>query len=188
MRRALAGLLALALVAAAPVALARTKHTTSKQRCAHKSYARQHARQCARFRKRPHSGYAQTQVAPATPGPQPPLPAGLPPDAPAPTTAAPTATAPVTRIGVVAREFSLTLSRTSVSAGAVGVQLQNFGQDPHNLRVERVDGTSAPTDFATTEPGSLQSQTVTLAPGAYKLYCTLPGHDAAGMHATLIVG
>ena len=102
-------------------------------------------------------------------------------------TAPPTTTPPATRLGVVAREYSLTLSKMTVGSGDATIQLQNFGEDPHNLRVERVDASGTSTDFPLTQPHTQQSETVTLGPGTYKLYCTLPGHDAAGMHATLTV-
>jgi plastocyanin len=180
--RALAALLALALVAAAPSALARPK--TLKQRCAKKGYAKHHRRQCTKHRGKPRQNQLQTTVTPV-PAPTPPA-TGTP--APGSSAAPAAPTGATTRIGVVAREFSLTLSRTTVSAGSASVQLQNFGEDPHDLRVARVDGTGSATDLPSTGPGSRQSQTLTLTPGAYKLYCTLPGHDAAGMHATLTVG
>ena len=36
-------------------------------------------------------------------------------------------------------------------------------------------------------PGSTAKLTVTLAAGTYTLYCTVPGHSAAGMVAKLTV-
>ena len=44
------------------------------------------------------------------------------------------------RVGVSATEFHLTLSRPAVKAGVVEIELQNDGQDPHDLRVRRVGG------------------------------------------------
>jgi hypothetical protein len=42
---------------------------------------------------------------------------------------------PLGRMQVVAREFSFTLSRQAVAAGAVAIELNNHGEDPHDLRV-----------------------------------------------------
>jgi hypothetical protein len=104
-------------------------------------------------------------------------PALLPPPSPA-----------ATRLGVVAREWSLTLSKTSVPAGQVGVELQNFGEDAHNLRIERTDGPDAVAlEVALAESGERQQASGSLAAGSYKVYCALPGHDAQGMHAKLTV-
>jgi hypothetical protein len=105
-------------------------------------------------------------------------PAGSPPPGPGPAPA---------RLGVVAREWSLVLSRGTLSAGRAIVQLQNFGEDAHNLRIERLDGAGTPFDVPLAESGELQSGQTTLAAGDYKIYCSLPGHDAQGMHARLTV-
>ena len=67
------------------------------------------------------------------------------------------------------------------------VQLQNGGEDPHNLRIESLDGSGTPIDFPITTPGTVSQQRMTLPAGSYKLYCTLSTHDAQGMHATLTV-
>jgi hypothetical protein len=101
-----------------------------------------------------------------------------------PTTPAPATTA---RLGVTAREWSLVLSRTTLPAGPALVQLQNRGEDAHNLRIERLDGSATPLDVPLAEAGEVQSGGGTLAAGSYKVYCALPGHDAAGMHARLTV-
>jgi Copper binding proteins, plastocyanin/azurin family len=91
------------------------------------------------------------------------------------------------RLGVAAREWSLVLSRTTLAAGPAVVELQNFGEDAHNLRLERVDGPGPPLSVPLAEAGERKSAAGTLAAGRYKVYCALPGHDAAGMHATLEV-
>ncbi|HEX8073403.1 MAG TPA: hypothetical protein VF545_00335 [Thermoleophilaceae bacterium] len=100
------------------------------------------------------------------------------------------ATPPATPLGhlqVKAREFSIVLSRQSVAAGLVAVELDNLGEDPHDLRVERTDGTGATFDFEPAKPSTVATRKLDLAAGRWRLYCTLPGHDEAGMHAVVTV-
>jgi uncharacterized cupredoxin-like copper-binding protein len=85
---------------------------------------------------------------------------------------------------VVAREFSLTLSRQAVGAGVVAIELSNHGEDPHDLRVERADSGF---NFTLTKPGERTTRKLDLGPGTWKLYCTLDGHAALGMSATFTV-
>jgi hypothetical protein len=111
-------------------------------------------------------------------------------EAPAPTTSTPTPTPPApatARLGVTAREWSLVLSRSVLPAGRALVELQNFGEDAHNLRLERIDGSGARLDVPLAESGERQRAQGTLDAGDYKVYCALPGHDAQGMHARLTV-
>lgn len=114
-----------------------------------------------------------------------PPPVAAPPASPQPVVEAPVAAPPVARLGVVAREWSLVLSRTTLPAGAALIELQNRGEDAHNLRIERADG--AGVDVPLAEPGEVKSAAATLTAGDYRLFCALPGHDAAGMHAALTV-
>ena len=95
---------------------------------------------------------------------------------------------PLTRMKAVAREFSLTLSRQAVPAGTVAVELDNHGEDPHDLRVERAENALAGFNFTLTKPGAFVTRKLQLGPGTWKLYCTLEGHAALGMSATLSVG
>jgi hypothetical protein len=69
----------------------------------------------------------------------------------------------------------------------VAVELDNMGEDPHDLRVERADRTGAAFDFDVAKPSTVASRKLDLAAGKWKLYCTLPGHDEAGMHAFVTV-
>ena len=100
----------------------------------------------------------------------------------------PVVVTPPARLGVTAREWSLVLSRSVLRAGPAIVELQNLGEDAHNLRIERTDGPGSPLDVPLAESGERRSASGALAAGRYKVYCALPGHDAAGMHATLEVG
>jgi hypothetical protein len=90
-------------------------------------------------------------------------------------------------VSVSAKEFSLTLSRPLVGKGGVRVELRNTGEDPHNL-VLSPEGTHTPlASFSTLDPGTYERRSVTLAPGRYQLWCSLEGHEAAGMNVTLRV-
>jgi hypothetical protein len=90
------------------------------------------------------------------------------------------------RLGVGASEFHLVLSRPSVRAGVVEIELQNIGQDPHDLRVRRVGGTHT---FAIplTKPGARRDIAIRLRPGRYRLWCSVADHRALGMQALLRV-
>jgi plastocyanin len=94
---------------------------------------------------------------------------------------------PLGHLQVIAREFSVTPSRLTLAAGRVAVELDNFGQDPHDLRVERANDPSTGFDFTLTKPRTRSTQKLDLGPGTWKLYCTLPGHEALGMHALVTV-
>jgi plastocyanin len=92
------------------------------------------------------------------------------------------------RLSVKAVEFSFTLSRPSVPAGEAIVELNNQGEDPHNLELQ-LEGSGEP-PLEVPEAGPLEHRTAKfdLAPGTYRLWCSLPQHDEWGMNATLAVG
>jgi uncharacterized cupredoxin-like copper-binding protein len=95
------------------------------------------------------------------------------------------------RLLVYAQEWSLQPSRASLPAGPVVVQLWNRGQDAHDLRVQRMSASGAMVGpiqgVKITLPGKLSTAHWTLAPGRYMLFCSLPGHMAAGMHVNITV-
>jgi uncharacterized cupredoxin-like copper-binding protein len=99
--------------------------------------------------------------------------------------AAPAEPAPA-RLLVEAREFNLALSRQRVKPGEAIVQLVNRGEDPHDLRLRRVGGRGGGS-IAETLPGEVGEWSGRLRRGRYRLWCTLEGHRAAGMRATLRV-
>jgi hypothetical protein len=90
------------------------------------------------------------------------------------------------RLGVSATEFHLTLSRSSVKPGHVIIQLQNEGQDVHDLRLRRIGGTRT-YSFPVTSPGGRSTRTIRLLPGRYRLWCSLANHAQLGMRAVLRV-
>lgn len=109
--------------------------------------------------------------------------------APGPVSAAPSA-APA-RLLVTADEWLLILSRQSIARGPAIVQLHGAGEDAHDLAARRRSAGGRPAGrtfrMAETKPGRLSSATWRLRPGTYRVWCTLPGHEAAGMRATLTV-
>jgi hypothetical protein len=93
----------------------------------------------------------------------------------------------LTRLQTTSREWSLTLSRPSITAGALSLQLVNAGEDAHDLHVRPASGGADVLSASSTEPGTTTTISGSLPAGTYTLYCSLPGHEAAGMHATLTV-
>jgi hypothetical protein len=95
------------------------------------------------------------------------------------------------RVMVEASEFRLQLSRAAIATGPAVVQLVITGEDPHDLRLVRLDGhghrVGPQRAIAETAPGGTAQWRGRLAHGRWRLWCSLPGHAAAGMRATLRV-
>jgi len=121
---------------------------------------------------------------PATPDPLPPAPGPI--LAPPPVGESPEPT--VSAIGVKAEEWSYTLSRPEVPAGEVVVELNNMGEDPHDLNLRPEGGEDPALQIPITPAQQQTSKRFTLPAGTYRLWCDLDGHDEKGMHATLVVG
>ena len=85
-----------------------------------------------------------------------------------------------------ADEFGLALSRASIKAGPAIVQLANFGEDEHDLRLRRVGGTRV-YRIATVRPGGVGELEARFLPGRFRLWCSLADHRARGMRAVLVV-
>jgi hypothetical protein len=93
---------------------------------------------------------------------------------------------PPARSQVVAREFAFTLSRASIRHGTAIVELVNFGEDDHDLALRRIGG-GRTYRTGVVHPGRVGELALRLPPGRYRLWCTLAGHRARGMLATLRV-
>ena len=93
---------------------------------------------------------------------------------------------PPARVQIVAREFSLAPSRRVINAGKAIIELANFGEDPHDLRLQRIGGTKI-YGWPVAQPRVVEDRTLTLGPGRYRLWCSLANHRALGMLATLVV-
>jgi plastocyanin len=123
-------------------------------------------------------------VPPAIAAPQPP---SAPSPGPIPTPPPPEPEPPPRRVSVKAKEFSFTLSRLYVVAGEVTVELNNQGEDPHNLKLQRVGGASPELEVGEAGPDESRVAHLDLSPGTYRLWCSLPQHDEWGMNVALAV-
>ena len=90
------------------------------------------------------------------------------------------------RAQVVEREYSVTLSRMHMRAGPAVIEVVNMGQDPHDLRVQRV-GVRHVAGTPVVAPGRRAELSLKLAPGRYSVWCSVADHRARGMRATLVV-
>jgi plastocyanin len=90
-------------------------------------------------------------------------------------------------VQVVEKEWTVTPSRPRVKAGNVSVELVNFGMDNHDLVVQGAKPGSKPLRFKQLSPRARTERTLRLTAGRYTLSCSLPGHKARGMRATLVV-
>jgi plastocyanin len=122
-----------------------------------------------------------------------PLAAPVPEAAPTPAASAPVEAAPTepepeaNRVAVKSVEYYYLLSRPSVHAGDVTIELNNQGEDPHNLNIRREGDEGEPLQIP--ETASLQRNVAKfdLPAGTYRLWCSLPEHEEKGMHTTLVV-
>jgi Uncharacterized copper-binding protein len=103
-------------------------------------------------------------------------------EGPASTVAPPGHTVPVSET-----EFKITLSAEKLAPGKVTFAVTNAGKIPHDLVVSG-SGVTGSAKTPLLNPGQTAKLTVTLAAGSYTLYCSVPGHRAAGMSAKLTVG
>jgi plastocyanin len=93
----------------------------------------------------------------------------------------------VPHVQVSAVEYSYTLSRTSVPAGKVILQFVNDGQDEHNLQITEGEEGPLAGSFADTPAKGVGQLQLEMRSGSYTLFCSLHGHEAKGMKATLTV-
>lgn len=81
--------------------------------------------------------------------------------------------------------LEFTSDTESAKAGKVTVDFNNESPVPHDVAIEDEGGETVGKTEIIAE-GS-DSTTVTLKPGEYKYFCTVPGHRQAGMEGTLTV-
>ena len=99
--------------------------------------------------------------------------------------AAPAAEPAPARLLVTGREYSLTLSRPKLPAGKAIVQLYNYGEDTHDLNLQRT-GSDRLYEIGDVEPGQTGAVELRLRRrSSYRLWCAIDPHASLGMVATL---
>jgi plastocyanin len=73
----------------------------------------------------------------------------------------------------------------TAKAGAVSIDFTNMSPLSHNVTVESSSGSLV--GATPTFQGSTKTLKLTLKPGIYKFFCSVPGHRMAGMEGTLTV-
>jgi plastocyanin len=91
------------------------------------------------------------------------------------------------RVSARAAEFYWVLSRPKVKAGTVTIELNNQGEDPHNLNLRREGDEGDPLQILETPSLERTVTSFDLPAGKYRLWCSLPEHEEKGMHTTLVV-
>ena len=72
-------------------------------------------------------------------------------------------------------------------AGDTIIELNNQGEDAHDLHVQR-SGSDEELSTPETEPGTQSRIRFTTTPGTYRLWCSLPNHASWGMDTTFEAG
>jgi hypothetical protein len=81
-------------------------------------------------------------------------------------------------------DWSIRPSYRILAAGRIDFVTTNVGEDDHNLSVRGGGREYGRLDLA---PGESDTLTLDLAAGSYTLYCSLTGHEDAGMRANISV-
>lgn len=87
---------------------------------------------------------------------------------------------------VVGKEFEYEQDIGALAPGKYTFELVNEGEVPHNLVIEGPNLDKAETPVI--ESGARAKVDATFEEGAYKFYCSVPGHEAAGMTFEIDVG
>jgi len=78
--------------------------------------------------------------------------------------------------------YAIDAYQRTLAAGTIHFNIYNYDQDPHTLAID--DSGGQPISDTVAVPaghtGTPVSLTVTLPPGTYVLFCTLPQHAAEG--------
>jgi plastocyanin len=82
-------------------------------------------------------------------------------------------------------QFKYMPSTLSAKAGKVTFAFTNRAPVEHNLTIASASGSVV--GATPTFQGGAKNVAVSLTPGTYKFYCTVPGHRQAGMEGTLVV-
>jgi plastocyanin len=91
------------------------------------------------------------------------------------------------RLAVKSAEYYFTLSRPTVKPGAVTIELNNQGEDPHDLNLQLEGSGGEPLQIPETDSLEHSVANFDLPPGKYRLWCSLLEHEEKGMETILRV-
>jgi uncharacterized cupredoxin-like copper-binding protein len=94
--------------------------------------------------------------------------------------------AQVVEIDVAASGLAFTTKSATAKAGTVTLKSMNPQSIEHDISIKSDDG-SVNEHGNLVANGDVSEVTVDLKPGTYTFYCSVPGHEAAGMSGTLTV-
>ncbi|MGI8856073.1 MAG: cupredoxin domain-containing protein [Thermomicrobiales bacterium] len=87
-------------------------------------------------------------------------------------------------VAVELKDYAITLSTSTVSAGMVTFTIKNNGPSAHNFNVQ---ANGEEKGVTTLDPGTTKTLTLDLKAGSYVFRCNIPGHDLLGMKGMLTV-
>jgi uncharacterized cupredoxin-like copper-binding protein len=99
-------------------------------------------------------------------------------------TTATTTSSSTNPVAVDESEFKISLPSTTLKAGSYEFDAKNDGKLGHDLVIQG-GGVNAKTPVF--NPGETQTLKVTLKPGKYDFFCSVPGHKDAGMNVVVTV-
>ena len=93
------------------------------------------------------------------------------------------AEATVLDVPVAATGLAYAVTEVTAPAGEITLRSVNDQSTPHNIAIDEPETTLG----EIVSDGGTSEITVTLEPGTYEYYCSVPGHREAGMVGTLTV-
>lgn len=92
-------------------------------------------------------------------------------------------------VGVVAEDINFPTKEFEAAAGEISIAYRNDGEILHTLVLEDAEGETVDTweEITLADHGLVEARTITLEPGAFTLFCDVPGHRTQGMEAALAV-
>lgn len=83
-------------------------------------------------------------------------------------------------------QLAYQVSSATATAGALQIDSRNASSTPHDIALEDASGRQLGAG-AVVSGGGVSRVSVSLRPGRYTFYCTVPGHREGGMEGTLTV-
>ena len=88
---------------------------------------------------------------------------------------------------VIGEDIHFDQKAYTAPSGDVAVKYENQGLQGHSMLFRDANGDKVSGFRLVAAPGKTVGGTVKLPAGTYTMYCDIPGHEAAGMHATVTV-